>query len=60
MQLSDVRFLVTGAASGLGKSTALYLSAQWGLLAAGAYLLSGCIGTLAALWLNRELAQNIE
>lgn len=34
MQLSDVRFLVTGAASGLGKSTALYLSAQGGQIAA--------------------------
>lgn len=34
MQLSDVRFIVTGAASGLGKSTALYLSAQGGRIAA--------------------------
>ena len=46
--------------AGFAPLAALYLSAQWGLLAAGAYLLSGCIGTLAALWLTRELAQNIE
>lgn len=34
MQLSDVRFVVTGAASGLGRSAALYLSAHGGKVAA--------------------------
>jgi hypothetical protein len=39
---------------------ALWLSSEFGLLAAGAYLLSGAIGTLVALWLNRELARTID
>jgi len=34
--------------------------AEFGLLAAGAYLLSGAIGTLLALWFNRELAKTID
>ena len=37
---------------------ALWISSQFGLIAAGAYLLSGAICTLVALWLNRELARS--
>ncbi|MBA3942711.1 MAG: MFS transporter, partial [Sphingopyxis sp.] len=46
--------------AGFAPLVALWLSSEFGLLAAGAYLLSGALGTLVALWLNRELAQNIE
>ncbi len=46
--------------AGFAPLVALWLSSEFGLIAAGAYLLSGALGTLAALWLNRELAQNIE
>jgi hypothetical protein len=35
---------------------ALFLSSQFGLIASGAYLLSGALATLVALGLNRELA----
>lgn len=42
--------------AGFAPLAALWLSANYGLIAAGAYLLSGAIATLAALWLNRELA----
>ena len=37
---------------------ALWLAETFGLIAAGAYLLSGAICTLVALWLNRELARS--
>lgn len=45
--------------AGFAPLVALWLSSQFGLIAAGAYLLSGAIGTLVALWLNRELARTI-
>ena len=35
---------------------ALLLSVNFGLIASGAYLLSGALATLIALWLNTELA----
>ena len=44
--------------AGFAPLVALYLSSRFGLLAAGAYLLSGAIGTLAALGINRRLALN--
>ncbi|WP_017669586.1 MFS transporter [Blastomonas sp. AAP53] len=43
--------------AGFAPMVALWLSANYGLLAAGAYLLSGALATLAALWFNRELGQ---
>ncbi|QDX24712.1 MHS family MFS transporter [Sphingomonas suaedae] len=46
--------------AGFAPLAALWLSAEFGLLAAGAYLLSGAVGTLVALWLNRELARTID
>lgn len=46
--------------AGFAPLAALWLSAQFGLLAAGAYLLSGAVGTLVALWLNRELGRTID
>ncbi|MFZ5748478.1 MAG: MFS transporter [Pseudomonadota bacterium] len=46
--------------AGFAPLAALLLSSQFGLIAAGGYLLSGAIGTLLALWLNRELAKSIE
>ncbi|AJP70601.1 MFS transporter [Sphingomonas hengshuiensis] len=45
--------------AGFAPLAALWLSSNFGLLAAGAYLLSGAIGTLVALWLNRELGKAI-
>ncbi len=45
--------------AGFAPLFALWLSSEFGLIAAGAYLLSGAIGTLVALWLNRELASTI-
>ena len=46
--------------AGFAPLAALFLSANFGLLAAGAYLLSGALCTLIALWLNTELARSIE
>lgn len=46
--------------AGFAPFVALLLSASFGLIAAGAYLLSGAIGTLVALWLNAELGKAIE
>lgn len=46
--------------AGFAPLAALWLSNQFGLLAAGAYLLSGAVGTLVALSLNRELGGSIE
>jgi MFS family permease len=46
--------------AGFAPLAALLLSANFGLISAGAYLLSGAIGTLLALWFNRELAETIE
>jgi hypothetical protein len=42
--------------AGLAPYVALYLAANHGLLASGAYLLSGAVCTLLALWINRSLA----
>lgn len=42
--------------AGFAPLAALALSSQWGLIASGAYLLSGALATLVALWLNRSLA----
>jgi MFS family permease len=54
---SDLAWLFGAAFAPL---IALWLGAEFGLLAAGAYLLSGSAITLLALWLNRELAKNID
>ena len=43
--------------AGFAPLVALWLSANYGLLASGAYLLSGAIATLAALALNRDLGK---
>lgn len=45
--------------AGFAPLAALWLSSNFGLLAAGGYLLSGAVGTLVALWLNRELGKAI-
>ncbi|WP_422060697.1 MFS transporter [Sphingopyxis sp.] len=46
--------------AGFAPMVALWLSSEFGLLAAGGYLLSGAICTLVALWWNRELARTID
>lgn len=46
--------------AGFAPFVALFLSARFGLGAAGLYLLSGAVCTLVALWLNRELGKRIE
>jgi len=46
--------------AGFAPLVALLLSSGFGLVAAGGYLLSGALGTLVALGLNRELASAIE
>jgi len=46
--------------AGFAPLAALFLSVQGGLIASGAYLLSGAAGTLIALWLNRTLAAQRE
>lgn len=43
--------------AGFAPLVALWLSANYGLLASGAYLLSGALATLVALWLNRDLGK---
>ncbi|RVU06305.1 MFS transporter [Novosphingobium umbonatum] len=52
---SDIAWLVGAAFAPL---IALRLATEFGLIASGAYLLSGSVATLVALWLNRELAGN--
>jgi Arabinose efflux permease len=42
--------------AGFAPLAALLLSTKFGLIASGAYLLSGALATLVALWLNTELA----
>ena len=42
--------------AGFAPFVALLLASSFGLIASGAYLLSGAIGTLLALWLNRRSA----
>lgn len=44
--------------AGFAPLVALWLSVHMGLLSSGIYLLSGAFGTMAALWLNRELASH--
>lgn len=53
---SDLAWLVGAAFAPL---IALYLAADFGLLAAGAFLLSGALGTLVALVINTELARRL-
>jgi len=43
--------------AGFAPLVALLLASSFGLLSAGAYLLSGAVCTLIALWVNTELAQ---
>jgi MFS family permease len=50
---SDLAWLV---GAGFAPLVALVLASRFGLVAAGAYLLSGAIGTLVALAINKELA----
>ncbi|MDQ0468608.1 MFS transporter [Labrys wisconsinensis] len=45
--------------AGFAPFVALILAYEFGLLAAGAYLLSGALGTLAALGINKELARRL-
>ncbi|GAA3269309.1 hypothetical protein GCM10020258_41840 [Sphingomonas yabuuchiae] len=51
---SDLAWLI---GAGFAPLAALLLSSHFGLVAVGAYLLSGAIGTLAALGINKELAK---
>lgn len=46
--------------AGFAPLAALALAQHFGLLAAGGYLLSGSVGTLIALGLNRELARRLD
>jgi MFS family permease len=45
--------------AGFAPFVALAMSANWGLLSSGAYLLSGAVCTLIALWINRRLATKV-
>ncbi|WP_309611582.1 MFS transporter [Sphingomonas sp.] len=53
---SDLAWLV---GAGFAPLVGLVLASRFGLVAAGAYLLSGAIGTLIALGINKELAHRI-
>jgi len=46
--------------AGFAPLAALVLASQFGLIAAGGYLLSGAIATLVALGLNKELARRLD
>jgi len=50
---SDIAWLF---GAGFAPLAALWLAANWGVMAAGLYLLSGAAGTLIALWVNKTLA----
>ena len=54
---SDLAWLV---GAGFAPLVALALASHYGLIASGAYLLSGAVGTLVALMLNRRLAHVAE
>lgn len=64
----EPRFRYTGAAltsdfawligAGFAPLVALWLSSHFGLAYVSLYLLSGAVGTLAALWINRKLAES--
>ena len=43
--------------AGFAPLVALALTSRFGLLSAGAYLLSGAAGTLIALWINKEMGR---
>lgn len=45
--------------AGFAPLVALFFSYRFGLLAAGAYLLSGAVGTMVALGIDKELARKI-
>jgi MFS family permease len=45
--------------AGFAPLAALWLAREFGLVAAGGYLLSGAIATIIALYLNRELAKRL-
>jgi MFS family permease len=53
---SDLAWLV---GAGFAPLVALLLASKFGLVAAGGYLLSGALGTLIALFINKELAHRI-
>ncbi|MBB4155342.1 MFS family permease [Sphingomonas jinjuensis] len=53
---SDLAWLV---GAGFAPLVALILASNFGLLAAGGYLLSGALGTLIALGVNKELARRL-
>ena len=53
---SDLAWLV---GAGFAPLVALVLASAYGLLAAGGYLLSGALGTLIALGINKELGRRI-
>ena len=53
---SDLAWLV---GAGFAPLVALWLASRFGLLAAGAYLLSGALGTLIALGINKELGRRL-
>jgi MFS family permease len=54
---SDLAWLV---GAGFAPLVALLLASHFGLISAGAYLLSGALGTLLALWVNKGLAGRME
>jgi MFS family permease len=53
---SDLAWLV---GAGFAPLVALVLASRFGLIAAGAYLLSGALGTLIALGINKELGRRL-
>jgi MFS family permease len=52
---SDFAWLI---GAGFAPLVALWLSSHFGLAYVGLYLFSGAVGTLAALWVNRKLAES--
>ena len=51
---SDVAWLI---GAGFAPLVTLWLSSHFGLGYVSLYLLSGAVGTLAALWINRKLTE---
>jgi MFS family permease len=54
---SDLAWLFGAGFAPLG---ALLLAANWGVIASGLYLLSGAVGTLVALYFNKELGRRLD